>query len=133
MLGEKIGEETGQTIGRRVLPGDGMPSMEVSFQAQGKVLGMESSDVGTYVATMGPDGLLRGTGQGILMTKDGEGASWKGHGVGKMTKNGGVSWRGSLVYMTMSPKLARLNSIVGLFEYEVDATGKTLGKIWEWK
>jgi len=30
-------------------------------------------------------------------------------------------------------KLARLNSAVGVFEYEVDPEGKTQTKIWEWK
>jgi hypothetical protein len=38
-----------------------------------------------------------------------------------------------LFYRTTSQKLARLNNICGAFEYEVDATGNTKSKVWEWK
>ena len=41
MLGDQIGEETGQVTGRRVLPtDDGRPVVEVSFRASGTNLGL---------------------------------------------------------------------------------------------
>jgi hypothetical protein len=42
MLGEKIGESTGKVTSRRVLanPGGG-PKMETSFEASGRLLGVE--------------------------------------------------------------------------------------------
>lgn len=46
---------------------------------------------------------------------------------------GAVSYRGILYFQTASRKLARLNAAPGVFEYEVDAEGKTRTKIWEWK
>jgi hypothetical protein len=30
-------------------------------------------------------------------------------------------------------KLASINNMVGVFEYEADENGNTVGKIWEWK
>ena len=59
-------------------------------------------------------------------------ATWKGGGVGKFT-GGGVSYRGAIYYSTASQKLARLNGIATVFEFEVDADGNTQSKIWEWK
>ncbi|MBI2910802.1 MAG: hypothetical protein HYY05_01570 [Chloroflexi bacterium] len=133
MLGDQIGEERGQSTGRRVLPGAGGATMEVSFEASGKFLGVATTDTGTYSAVLRPDGTLEGQGQGIIMGAGGEVATWKGSGVGKMVGPGAVSWRGSLLYQSPTPAWARLNGTVGLFEYEVAADGATLGKIWEWK
>ena len=64
---------------------------------------------------------------------DGEIVTWKGIGIGRLLAGGAVSYRGCLSYSTASAKLARLNSIAGVFEFEVDATGNTHSKVWEWK
>ena len=131
MLGEMIGEERGKTSGQKVLP-DG--KVEVSFEATGKILGFETTDMGTYLSEMMPDGTIWGEGQGIEITKDGEMASWKGTGVGRFTgKGGATSFRGAIYYRTSSQKLARLNGIAVVFEYETDENGNTHGKSWEWK
>ena len=61
MLGEQLGEETGQVIGTRVLPDEGAgPEVEVSFQASGTALGVHGNNVGTYVSVARPDGTLFG-------------------------------------------------------------------------
>jgi hypothetical protein len=135
MLGEMIGETRGKITGNRVLPSDGQaPKIESSFQESGKMFGMEVTDMGTYWSVTRAGGMLYGEGQGITMIKDGEMASWTGQGVGKFTGRGGaVSFRGALYYQTSSSKLARLNSVAVVFEFEVDETGNTHGKFWEWK
>jgi len=134
MLGEKIGEESGQVIGTRVLPGDaGGIEMEASFQAQGRILGVDGVDTGTYVSRMRPDGTIYGEGQGLLVTADGDFATWKGSGVGHPTGEGmAIQFRGALYYETSSEALDRLNHIVGIYEYDVDADGKTHAVLWEW-
>jgi hypothetical protein len=38
-----------------------------------------------------------------------------------------------LFFQTASQNLARLNNMCGAFEYEVDASGSTVSKVWEWK
>ncbi len=135
MLGEKIGEGRGQTTGQRVLPSEnGMPQVETSFQSMDVVLGVETANMGTYHAVARPDGTLFGQGQGVLMGKNGEMASWTGHGIGRFTGPGGaVSFRGALYYQSASPAWARLNGAVGVYEYESDAQGKTHAQYWEWK
>src|SRR5262245_9152071 len=79
-LGEKILDEVGKITGTRVIPGpEGQnPKVEVSFQARGPILGIEATNIGTYSAVTRSDGLLYGEGQGIVTTKDGETAIWKG-------------------------------------------------------
>jgi len=133
MLGELIGESRGKRTGRRVLSTEAGFKVEVSFEDSGKVLGIEANNIGTYWAQNRPDGSVYGEGQGVLITQDGEVATWKGQGVGKLLGGGAVSYRGALYYSTASSKLAHLNTIAAVFEYEVDAEGNTHTKLWEWK
>jgi hypothetical protein len=132
MIGELISETTGKRVVRRMLS-DNPPQVEVSFEDSGKTLGVATTGFGTYTSTIRPDGSIFGEGYGIFMTADGEGVSWKGGGIGKFTAGGGVSYRGMLYFTTTSQKLAKLNTIGGAFEYEVDGQGNTKSKIWEWK
>ena len=135
MLGEQIGEETGQITGTRVLPDEGAgPKVEVSFQSSGTLLGAHVNDMGTYVSVTRPDGTLFGHGQGVFVSDDGQMATWRGQGAGRFTGHGtAVSWRGAIYYQTTSERLARLNGIALLFEVEADESGKITTKSWEWK
>ena len=133
MLGEQIGEARGKRTARRVLSVDGGFKVEVAFEAAGKLLGMECNEIGTYWSASRPDGTLYGEGQGVVITKDGEMATWKGQGMGRFTGGGAVSYRGAVYYSTASAKLARLNTVASIFEFDVDAEGNTHAKLWEWK
>ena len=134
MLGDKLGEERGKVTVRRVLPCQGAgPIMETSFQAEGSILGIAHRTTGTYSSTMRSDGTVLGSGQGVVMNAEGGTAIWVGQGVGRIGKDGSVSYRGAIFYQTASPKWARLNSVAALFEYDVDPQGNTSAGIWEWK
>ena len=134
MLGEKIGEQRGQVLVRRVLPGEGPPKVEVSFEAQGQLVGISSVDIGTYTSIIQPDGTIYGEGSGITRSADNsEIATWRGSGVGRFSSDGGVSYRGAIYYSSQSPGFARLNGIACMFEYNVDASGKTESTLTEWK
>jgi hypothetical protein len=67
------------------------------------------------------------------MTADGGAATWKGQGIGKFGPGGSVSYRGSLYYQTTHEPLLRLNDVAAIFEFEVDAEGNVVGRLWEWK
>ena len=134
MLGDKIGESTGKVTSRRVLPSaGGGPKMETSFESAAKLLGVDSAETGSYWAELRPNGTLYGEGQGIVMGKGGEAATWVGQGVGTLKKDGGVSYRGAVYYQTATPAWSRLNSVAAIFEFEVDAQGNTRAQLWEWK
>jgi len=132
MLGEQIGETKGRRLVRRVVSID-PPTAEVSFEDTGQMFGIPTTGMGTYTSIIRPDGSLFGQGQGLDMTQDGEAITWTGTGVGKFGPGGSVSYRGMLFFQTASQKLARVNNACGAFEYEVDASGNTISKIWEWK
>jgi hypothetical protein len=134
MLGETIGEGLGKVTSQRVLPSDGgPPRVETSFQASGILYGVPTTEMATYVAVLRPDGTLFGEGQGVVMGRNGEAATWRGSGIGTMKKDGSISYRGALYYQSASPAWVRFNSVAGVFEYEVDAQGNTKGKLWAWK
>jgi hypothetical protein len=136
MLGEKLYELTCKITGRRVLPGTGPGDIkvEVSFQGTGRILGIDTVETGTYEATMKAPGVLFGQGQGLSMTKDGEPVTWHGSGIGKPTGKGtAVNWRGAIFYSTQSQKLARLNGVAAVFEWDVDEQGNAKGTTFEWK
>lgn len=132
MLGDVLGESKGKRIVRRVLASDPL-KVEVSFEDTGTMLGVATNGIGTYTSEARPDGSLFGEGQGVMITADGEPITWRGSGAGKILAGGALSYRGILYYRTPSQKLSRLNNACGVFEYEVDAAGSTISKVWEWK
>lgn len=132
MLGDQISESKGKRLVRRVISVD-PPTAEVSFEDSGQILGIPTTGMGTYTSIVRPDGSIHGEGQGLTTTNDGDAITWTGTGAGHFGPGGSVSYRGMLFFRTASPKLARLNNACGAFEYEVDANGATVSKVWEWK
>jgi hypothetical protein len=132
VIGDKIGETKGKRLVRRVLSTE-PPTAEVSFEDSGSMFGVPTNGMGTYTSVIRPDGSIHGHGQGIIMTSDGEAVTWTGTGLGKFGAAGAVSYRGMLFFHTASQNLARINNLCGAFEYDVDASGNTISKVWEWK
>jgi hypothetical protein len=134
MLGDSIGEIRGQSIATRILPDDGQgPRMEVTDRGTGTLCGVHVDSTVTYIGVLRPNGTIAGSGTGVVMTEDGESATYRGTGVGRFVRPGVISWRGALFYETQSKKLARLNGIAVVFEYMVDESGKSEGHLFEWK
>ena len=133
MLGELISESHGKRTARRVLSTSPTFKVEVSFEDDGKILGIDAHTIATYWSEGRPDGSMYGEGEAVVVTQHGDTATWKGQGVGKLLPDGAVSYRGAVYYSTASPKLARLNTVAAVFEFEVDAEGNTTEKSWEWK
>ena len=131
MLGDQISEETGKVTGFRVLDPAG-PTVEVSITTKGKILGSDYQGRATYTSKIQASGFLFGEGQGVYMTGDGM-AVWKGQGTGRFNPGGGVSYRGSIHFLTANGKLAKLAGMVGVFEHSTDANDNVASKVWEWK
>ena len=133
MLGEKIGAESGEVTTRRVLSVDGAPAVEISFAAEGSILGVKHRTIGTYQSQLRPDGTVQGQGQGVVMGAGGEMATWKGSGVGVFDGKGGTDFRGAIYYYSASPAWVRLNKVAAVFEYRENPDGSTQSEISEWK
>ncbi|MDQ3838064.1 MAG: hypothetical protein M3297_02215 [Thermoproteota archaeon] len=82
--------------------------------------------------------VLYGEANGVLMTKDRQGlATFRGRGLTFKLGNDRIKDRGCRIYSTTDAsetnKLSYLNSLVGLFEYDIDESGRRTLRIWEWK
>jgi hypothetical protein len=138
MLGDQIGEVKGKLPGQRVLDVEkGLPKIEYSFSANGRMKEVDITHMATFWSIPRGNGVLYGEGQGVITTRDGsaEMATKIGRGIGQFTDGWKkVKFRGSFFYRASSTgKLAFLNNLVGVFEYEVDEAGNTQYKVWEWK
>jgi hypothetical protein len=115
---------------------NGLPRIETSFSANDTINGnIAAREIGSYVTAPRPNSnILFGEGQGVITTRDGEMATWTGQGIGHFTSDGKIVFRGSLFFTTTSTgKLAFLNNMVGIFQYQADTSANTSAKVWGWK
>lgn len=136
MLGEKLGEEQGRVTSRRVLKGDAAGSyvrVEISFEAQGMLLGVEYM-IGTYeIVGRGP-GQMYGEGQGIIQGRNGEDGIWNGHGVYEDAGDGVLKFGASLAFQTNTPALAKLNGMLVLVEHSISMMDNSAkSTLYEWR
>ena len=139
MLGDPVSRASGKVTGQRVLEvlEEMTPQVEISISGEGKLRGdIEFKEMWTYCTEQRSDGVEYAEGYGVMMTKGGsnEVATMTGQGVGRMTESGIAQYRGTYFYSTSSTgKLAYLNNLVAVFEYDVDKEGNYNDKTWEWK
>ena len=134
MLGDEIGTFTGRLTGQRVLPSDGgPPRVETSFEADGQLLEIPVHTMATYEGVMRADGRIIGQGQGIVMSQQGDSATFVGQGIGTLKEDGSIAYRGATFYETQSERLAPVAAVATVFEFDVDADGSLKGTLWEWK
>lgn len=122
-----IGELLLKSGGTRVLSSKENMAIEESFHGSGKILGIEVTDTPSVIV----EG-LQGEGQGVMMTKDGEMATYTRHGVGWPNGRGGHTVRAAMLFKTTSQILGRLNKVIVVSELEEDEDA-THEKLWEWK
>jgi hypothetical protein len=136
MLGEKIGEEHGRVITRRILPGDDYRyvKMEITIETQITIYGVEGMNIGTYTVFERVPGQLYGEGQGVVQTMDGQGAIWNGHGVGHM-EGDKVAIAAAVAFQAPAEgPLSRLNGVMCLAEHYAALDGSTAdSNLFEWK
>lgn len=144
MLGDLIYEAEGKLMNMRVISvEEEIPKIEVTISQNGLLRGIQVTSIVTYSSIPREQGgAIYAEGQGVIMTKEdgnnnngggGETATWTGQGIAHYS---GQTRRdvGSIFCRTSSNgKLAFLNNMVGVFEFEADENGISKGKIWEWK
>ena len=136
-LGNPFLEEKGKVVVQRVTGiTNGLPRIETSFSANDTINGnIAAREIGSYVTAPRPNSnILFGEGQGVITTRDGEMATWTGQGIGHFTSDGTIVFRGSLFFTTTSTgKLAFLNNMIGIFQYQADTSGNTSARVWGWR
>ena len=84
---------------------------------------------------MHPDGSLSGDcpNQGVIMTENGEVATFRATGIGSFTEEGGTTFKGMVYFETSAPSLASLNGAAVVYDWDVDAAGNATWELWQWK
>ena len=119
--------------GRRIVETQPQLIVEVSFEDLTRLVGVDGMNIGTYTSVPKPDGSLNGQGRGVWATLEGDMATWIAIGTGRFGAGGSVRYTGSMNFSTSSAKLAALNGISYLFEFDVAADGATHSVFYEWK
>ena len=119
----------------RVINVSPQPEIEFSVTANATINGnISATNTGTTVGILQPNGVFRSTGQGFIMTQDGEVATYTSQVIGKVTKEGDVLSVGANFWSTPSKgKLAFLNDMMKIFKLQADRSGNLSAIRWEWK
>ena len=92
--------------------------METSEWASETILGTDAIWQATSISTPLPNGIVIADGDAMVTTIEGDVVRIKKSGIGWLDKKGRKTRRGVLFHITQSEKLARLNKVVGLWEFE---------------
>jgi len=140
MLGELIYESSGKIVSQKVVDtGDiyyPSATVELSYSGSGYMQGIGNvTETWTFVNTHLKNNITQGIGKGVIMTDDGNGvatATELGRGFHMSPET--IVYPGARVFSADSnSKLAFLNELVGVTQWEVDSLGKYKVKMWQWK
>lgn len=138
MLGDIIYETNlGKLIGTRLVSAEGeIPKIEVTISQEGLLkASMDATGLVTFWSEQQKDGSIYAEGQGVLILKDDRAATatWIGKGVAHYQNQTRRDVGSVFFNSSNNDKLAFLDNVVGVFEYEILEEGTSKGKIWEWK
>jgi hypothetical protein len=132
----KIGAFQGKATVHRILPSDGQsPKFETTNEATGTILEIPARIISTYWSVLLPDSSFYGETslQSLTITQDGDMGMFRGAGAGRFTGPGSsVSFRGAVYYHGASGKLAPLNGLALLYEWQEDPHGNMQINVWKW-
>ena len=135
MLGDKVGQIIGP-VKTSVLPANGStPRFTTSVEGAGTLSGINVNCMATYSSDMYSDGTLVGDcpNQGVIMTENGEVATFRATGVGKFNAEGGIDFGGVVYFRTSTSALESLNAAAVVYHFKVNAEGVATWDLWEWK
>ncbi len=108
---------------------------EITFDGNGTINGVEFTEQGSYFALIKLDGSIHSHGSVVIMTEEGESASYTYQTLGMVRADGKLIELGcALVSTTSKGRLASLDKMVLILKTEIDqqaGIGKTWG--WDWK
>jgi hypothetical protein len=133
-IGRLLTEEQGLLTVRRVLSvDDGAAKVEATFETSGFLHGVHYTALGTLWSVIRPDGTLYGELKGGLRTDDNDTGVYRGITGGEYladTKHS-RTYRGAITFENTVGALAELNSVLAVFELEIDDSNKVNYRTWE--
>lgn len=136
VLGEKIWEEKGKMMGMSIKSiGPEGVHMEETFASEVKGLGRAPSgrNIGTINVIETHGGFSSGTGQGYLVTQEGDSVVWKCYLLGK-SEAGKTKSLNIIQFMTNSQRLSWMNGFIAVAESIADEKTMEFSDTgYEWK
>jgi hypothetical protein len=137
-IGEKLWEGKAKSMATAIkgVDAEGVKieaTWKADLKGMGKAMGWDGAVMFTGNIMMGPNGAGWSMGQGLLNFMSGDMAVVKGAGYG-MVEMGKSKSVGIWSFMSMSPKLAWMNTAVALVTLEGDPSWMEFDVVvWEWK
>jgi hypothetical protein len=131
-IGNLTYQENGRVTGKRVLDVNG-PVMENSYSASGTLKGnIPVTNIGTIKVFIRSGGAIYGEGQGVMLSRNGEIATWISQAIGHADQNGNVIVYDSVVFgLSSTGNTSFLNNMMLVFKQLVSQTNNVSSKAWE--
>jgi len=133
-IGRLLTEEQGRLTARRVLSvDDGTAKVETTFETAGFLHDVHYTALGTLWSFIRPDSTLYGELKGGLRTDGNDTGVYRGITGGKYTQDTrhARTYRGAITFENTVGVLAELNSVLAVFELDIDDAGKVNYRTWE--
>ncbi|MGH3846118.1 MAG: hypothetical protein ACRDZY_00985 [Acidimicrobiales bacterium] len=133
-IGQLLTEERGRLTVRRVLSVDnGQATVETTFETEGSLHHVHYTTLGTIQSAIRPDGTLYGDVKGGLRTDSNDTGVYRGIIGGTYTAGTphGRTYRGAITFENAVGAFAELNSVLAVFELDIDDAGKASLRTWE--
>ncbi|MFL6083914.1 MAG: hypothetical protein ACJ74F_12050 [Mycobacterium sp.] len=133
-IGRLLTEEQGRLSVRRVLSvDDGAAKVEMTFETDGFLHDVHYTALLTLWSFIRPDGTLYGELKGGLRTDGNDTGVFRGIAGGEYTKDTkhARTYRGAITFENTVGALAELNSVLAVFELNIDDAGKVIYRTWE--
>ena len=124
----------GNLVSTRALNVIGEPQLEYSIVENGTVTGIENvTNIQTWIDTLRTPKVIYGEGKGVMITDDGQRATWIGFDIGQLQNNGSIIYKGITIFNNNATgDMAFLNNLVGLHITTVQDNNQAT-KIWKWQ
>src|SRR5437868_7323466 len=133
-IGDLLTDEKGKLTVRRVLSVEsGTAKVETTYETAGSFHDVHYTALGSLWSFIRPDGTLYGEWKGALRTDANDTAVYRGITGGTYVEKSKHSrtYRGALTFENAGGALAELNSVLAVFEMEIDDAGAVKYRTWK--
>jgi hypothetical protein len=127
-------EAIGNVVDTRVLNVIREPQLEYSIVENGTITGIGNvTNIQTWIDTLRTPKVTYGEGKGVMITDNGQRATWTGYDIGQLQNNGSIIYKGITIFNDNATEdMAFLNNLVGLHTTMVQDNNQAT-KIWKWQ
>jgi hypothetical protein len=132
--GRPLTDERGRLTVRRVLSVDGgAATVETTFETEGVLRDVHYTTLGTIQSLIRPDGTLYGDLKAGLRTDGNDTGVYRGITGGAYDRRTqhARTYRGAITFENMVGAFAELNSVLAVFQLDIDDAGKVSCRTWE--